>query len=413
MQIKIHRGIDQIGGCITEIATSSTRILIDLGQNLPDSTGEDSDPLATKEAIMKLTDGVDAILYTHYHGDHVGLMEYVPQGVKQYIGTVSKSVMQTKADYLPNQTREQLDCLKTFSSKERILIGDIIVTPFAVSHSAADSYMFLIEAEGKRILHTGDFRDHGYMGKGLRKFVPLYIRSVDVLITEGTMLSRNSEKVKSESQLKQELKSLMTKYRYIFAVGSSTDMDRLATFHKANPNGRLFVCDRYQRDILEIFSSNGGKYSDIYKFDNLSVFPQEKLLEKMLEHGFCMMVRPNGFTDGKYWKFTQLTINKIPKDERLAIYSMWSGYLDREEVRNLNHVDFVSQFEGNVERIHTSGHASSECLAELCKMTSPRLAIIPIHSERSSDYYNLPISEELKNRIVLESKSIDGIDILI
>lgn len=48
MKITIHRGIDQIGGCITEIATNNTRILIDLGQNLPDNEGNINDPLATK-----------------------------------------------------------------------------------------------------------------------------------------------------------------------------------------------------------------------------------------------------------------------------------------------------------------------------------------------------------------------------
>lgn len=41
------------------------------------------------------------------------------------------------------------------------------VTPYFVSHSAFDAYMFLIECEGKKILHTGDFRRHGYIGKGL------------------------------------------------------------------------------------------------------------------------------------------------------------------------------------------------------------------------------------------------------
>lgn len=29
--------------------------------------------------------------------------------------------------------------------------------------------MFLIEADNKRIWHTGDFREHGYIGKGLFK----------------------------------------------------------------------------------------------------------------------------------------------------------------------------------------------------------------------------------------------------
>ena len=39
------------------------------------------------------------------------------------------------------------------------------VTPFTVNHSAGDAYMLLIKVDGKTILHTGDFRDHGYYGE--------------------------------------------------------------------------------------------------------------------------------------------------------------------------------------------------------------------------------------------------------
>ena len=35
MNIKIHRGLEQIGGCITEINTKNSRVFIDVGQNLP------------------------------------------------------------------------------------------------------------------------------------------------------------------------------------------------------------------------------------------------------------------------------------------------------------------------------------------------------------------------------------------
>ena len=37
MEIIIHRGAHQIGGCITEIKSDNAKILIDLGANLPDS----------------------------------------------------------------------------------------------------------------------------------------------------------------------------------------------------------------------------------------------------------------------------------------------------------------------------------------------------------------------------------------
>ncbi len=70
MKIIIHRGIDQIGGCITEIATDNTKILIDLGQNLPNGEGVVYDDFANFDVIEQLTKNVDAIFYTHYHGDH-------------------------------------------------------------------------------------------------------------------------------------------------------------------------------------------------------------------------------------------------------------------------------------------------------------------------------------------------------
>lgn len=113
MKITIHRGINQIGGCITEIATEEARIMIDLGQNLPDNQGNVNDSLQSKVAIEELCAGVDAIFYTHYHGDHVGLMGFVPASVRQFIGAEAKEVMLVKAKYL-RQDKEKTALLETF-----------------------------------------------------------------------------------------------------------------------------------------------------------------------------------------------------------------------------------------------------------------------------------------------------------
>ncbi len=176
MKIIIHRGIDQIGGCITEIATSKARILIDLGQNLPNGEGVVQDNFANHNFIEKLTEGIDAIFYTHYHGDHLGLFHLVPEMIQQYIGKAAKRVTLCKYERLSyikgreeisaNETAE-IERMHTFEPQQAIEIGDIRVIPYLVSHSAYDAYMFLIEVNGKRILHTGDFRGHGYLSKGL------------------------------------------------------------------------------------------------------------------------------------------------------------------------------------------------------------------------------------------------------
>lgn len=66
-----------------------------------------------------------------------------------------------------------------------------------------------------------------------------------------------------------------------------------------------------------------------------------------------------------------------------------------------SYLNTVSRFDNGL-RIHTSGHASSECLAEVCTMTNPHIAIISIHSERSAYYSKLSISDELKGKIFLD-----------
>lgn len=93
--------------------------------------------------------------------------------------------------------------MSTYTSNHTIRIGDINITPYYCSHSAFDAYMFKIDSQGKVILHTGDFRQHGYLGKALNGVLKKHIGPVDILITEGTMLSRPQETVLTENDIKE------------------------------------------------------------------------------------------------------------------------------------------------------------------------------------------------------------------
>ena len=214
MNITIHSGINQICGCITEIATANTKIIIDLGSNLPGCQGEEF----TKQDIERITAGADAVYYTHFHGDHVGLSGYVHDNVEQFIGKGAQEVNIYKYSVLAkHDSKYEHDLtvaqnMKIYEAAQRYDIGgkgDIFVTPYIVDHSAFDSYMFLIEADNKRILHTGDFRGHGYLSKGLEKVLDLKAKNIDLLITEGTMLGRLDEKVMHESMIKAGAKALL------------------------------------------------------------------------------------------------------------------------------------------------------------------------------------------------------------
>jgi ribonuclease J len=422
MQITIHRGIDQIGGCITEIATETTKMFIDLGHNLPQGDKPVEDKNANHEAIERLTKNCSAIFYTHYHGDHVDLYKYVPETIPQYIGEIAKQVMICKSKILakhPETTNitekdvENLETFKTFKAKDKIKVGDICVTPYFVSHSACDAYMFLIEAKGKSILHTGDFREHGYLGKGLIPTIETYIakRGIDVLITEGTMLSRLHEKAKHENDLKIEATALLKKYKYSFVLCSSTDIDRLATFHEASKkSGKSLLYDNYQKEILQIFTDNAK--SDLFKFDNARFYKHrhEKQFKLLKDKGFCMLIRSSKIETVKD------LLKSLPQEDTLLIYSMWDGYIN-EKVKNGENIvqgmlDIWHLFE-NKQIIHTSGHATAETLTRVCELVNPRTAIIPIHSEHSADIFNLEMSAELKAKVIMASCEKDNIAIKI
>jgi mRNA degradation ribonuclease J1/J2 len=47
------------------------------------------------------------------------------------------------------------------SAQQSFTIGDFQITPFVVDHSAFGALAFLVEADGKSLLYSGDLRWHG------------------------------------------------------------------------------------------------------------------------------------------------------------------------------------------------------------------------------------------------------------
>lgn len=407
MKITVHRGTNQIGGCVTEIATRKSRILIDLGSSLPGSNLPD----LTAEEIKVLCNGIDAIFYTHYHGDHIGHLDDVPGNVEQYIGEMAKEVMLCKYETLNKsqdhqKTIDSIGKMKCYHTARPVFIrgGDIKITPYFVSHSAADAYMFKIEADGKTVLHTGDFRKHGYLGKGLMLTLETYVKQVDLLIIEGTMLGRTSEVVDHEIAIQTGAVNLLKRSsrNCLFALCSSTDIDRLASFHAAcKKTGAAFVCDNYQKKVLNIFTKYSGVKSLFYDFgDTIEIGNKCNFDRDLRPKGFIMPIRPGmiGLVQKMRYYFPDAEL----------IYSLWKGYYQGTDKQiNPRVVELVALFEGATHYLHTSGHADVETLQEVCRIVRPRTGIIPIHKEKTSHYEDLPIAGEY--RIISSSTETDHI----
>lgn len=422
-KITIYRGSHQIGGCATEISTKKHRIVIDFGANLPDNNNEN---VMTDEKLTETVfDGrpCDAVLFTHYHSDHTGLYKKIPQDIPLYIGSTAKKILEIlteKLDSIPNMTEKgmpRIKGMKCYTPAHKIMFGDIGITPFFADHSALDPYMLLIETNGKKILFTGDFREHGIAGKNhvLERMVQKYIGEVDILITEGTMLSRMEEKAENPIQTEEDLGNrageLFQKNKESVILVSSTNLDSIMGFYHALPWEMDFVCDAYQAKLMLTAMEDKGEYYKKYRSELIHGKIRRLYIVGNMEglgrgqncykadfdilhgKGFTMLAREN--------KPVFKAIMEKYMTDPLVIYSKWTGYLKGKHA-DPKIGDFISNH--RMEILHTSGHAYVETIEKLIRLTNPK-TVIPMHTECADGFEKISAFAPYRDRIrVLQDK---------
>ena len=349
MNIVIHRGTHQIGGSAIEISTASTCIMLDFGNEL--SLDEKYTPINLDiDGVTKGTPNCDGIVISHYHMDHLGQLTSTIPEVPLYMGELSKEIALIGAEYQDKDLYLRLLGANTFRGGEVFTIGDIRIRPLVVDHSAADSYMFLVEADGKRILYTGDFRMHGLRHHVLEKLVKTYIGEIDVLIT-----------------VLDDISSYIQDGKYVFVMCSSTNIDRIMGIWQNMPSDKVLICDAYQKKILDTVINNVYYESSLYRrHTSPLVLDKGKYPKYYMDNGFVSLVRATE----NYISHIQ----EFPKDDVRIIYSMWTGYIEENLALN-NLLDTYPSY-----ICHASGHVSKNDLVRFIDLVNPDV-IIPVHTD--------------------------------
>jgi len=395
MKVRILKGTNQIGGCITEVTSNkNTKIIIDFG--------EDLDSEYTKNPnIEGLTIGekkYDAVFITHSHGDHIGLINYVLEDIPVYVEPISKKVYELLSVF----THKNIKLItKDMLFNEKIIINDdIIVTPYIVDHSSYNSSMLLIESDGKRLLHTGDFRNHGMKGKLFEKTLNK-INNVDLLVTEGTVLGREDKKNKTEEELYKEAIDIFEKYEQVFILQSSTNIDRISAFYKAAiKTNKNFIEDLFTSNVVCSLENNNipnpitfknvytwiptrykNKEKDIiFNKNYIKPFKKYSTSKSYINNNYSLMVKTSMIED-----IIKL-YNKKHITNACLIYSMWEGYKDKEETKTF--LDSIKNYGiYDIIDLHTSGHADRETIKLLNKLNAKK--VIPIHTTNGSELQNI------------------------
>lgn len=151
------------GNCAL-LATERTRILVDAGLSVK--------ALAQRlELIGERLDGIQAVLITHEHSDHVGGLARLARRLRVpvYISRLTAPAV----DW--GENRPALEC---FQAGARIVIGDIEADSFGIPHDAIDPVGFCLRAQGVKI---GVATDLGYITESVK----FHLRRCHVLLLES------------------------------------------------------------------------------------------------------------------------------------------------------------------------------------------------------------------------------------
>lgn len=416
MNLTIHRGTQEIGGSCVELKTNANCILIDFGLPLVSSQKDqpfDSKILERKsvEELKKLgilpnieglyhneRKGVDAILISHSHMDHYGLLKYVNPEIPIYMSEGAKELVEISNIFTPNKTGDL--SINIFPKAGKTKIGNFEITARLVDHSAFDARAFLIEAEGKRIFYSGDFRGHGRKRLLFQRIISNPPEKIDCLLMEGSMLGRAKQAYTDEEAVQKGIEDVLcNKSNIAFLFASSQNIDRIISAYKAcRRTNSILVIDIYTAYILHRLSKITKHLPQFdwqnirvkffkYHADKLAGAGYKKLLyifnKRKIEmpeidakkKNILMLLRDNSF-------FPKVIAHIHEIQGAIIIYSMWEGYLTDEYKNRCKDIGI------EIKQIHTSGHATVEDMKAFAGALKARM-LIPIHTFHANKYKEL------------------------
>ena len=398
MRVCIHRGTKQIGGTCIEVEAQGKRIALDVG--LPLDAGDRKDYEGLLPQVPGFRDPDDSLLgvvISHPHMDHYGLAKFIRSDLPVYIGERANAILKAASNYVPEGS--YFKNAIHYEAWKPTQIGPFSITPYLADHSAFDAYSLLIEADGKRLFYSGDFRGHGRKQKVFDNLLKNPPKDIDVLMMEGTTISRaNTEKgFPTEDDLENDFVNDIKRTDGLYLVyASAQNIDRVVTiFRAAKKTGRHLLIDLYAAVVLEAVDTGTIPQSS---WDGVSLYvphgqririKEDELFDDLKKHSlnriyaedlaknpnkYVMLMRP--------WMSRDLDFAKCTDGARFA-YSMWSGYLEEDHLKK-----FQSWLEKRgipLTQIHTSGHAPVKDLKRFAKALAPK-RLVPIHSFETDQF---------------------------
>jgi len=368
-----------------------------------------STPLPKIEGLAEGSSTLLAIVLSHGHRDHWGLIPKVNPQIALVMGGATESIIRAAADFVPDAVK--LNAAHYLEHGKPIQLGRFTVLPRLVDHSGFDAYAIEVEAGGKRLFYSGDLRAHGRKGSLFEALVTNPPLNIDTMLMEGSSLGRlaDDQSFPSEAALEETFVDRFKATAGMALVAcSAQNIDRVVTVYRAaKRTGRTLIVDAYAAEVLKATGQDSIP-KPVAGWSNLAVFiPQSQRVQLVKKNIAPLVDSYRGF---RLWPgqlaehaprsvmlFRGWMIRDLEQAKALTgakvFWSQWDGYLNAGSAGAVLKAD-CERRGIPFESIHTSGHASPSDLQRLAAAVAAK-RLIPIHTFERLRFPNLFSNVEL------------------
>jgi ribonuclease J len=377
-------GLGEIGLNLMVIECGSHAIIIDAGVLFPEERDLGIGLILPELAYLeqsRLT--LDGIILTHGHEDHIGALAYLLRRFPAPVFGTEVTLAFVRRG-LAEDGLNGADLRELVPGRE-IGLGPFWIEPVRVTHSTPNAVALAIRTPAGLIVHSGDFKIDPEPVDGqffdTARFAQLGEEGVTLLFSDSTNVER-AGRTGSESSIKPVLRDLIKRTRGRFILSSfSSHLHRIRQFAEtAHEAGRYVVpLGRRMAESVRLGAETGqlnlppGTFIDRAEAD----FLQPKRLAYLA----------GGSQGEPLSAMAKLAADSHPQvqlDQNDVVVFSSRSIPGNERAINgmINHLykRGAEVYYDAVARVHVSGHASRDELAELIHLVKPRY-FVPVHGE--------------------------------
>lgn len=393
-------GVEEIGKNMTAIEIGNDIIVVDIGFAFPTEEMPGVDYIIPDASyVEKHKDKVRGVIITHGHLDHTGGIPYIMQKIGNpplYTRNLTSLFIKKRMDEFPHLPK--LD-IRVVENNSKIMLGEIPVRFFGVTHTIPDSMGVIIETAYGLIVNPGDFKldltgVDGVPTDQEEKTYDIFSKEKVLLLMSDSTNIENAGFSVPERETHKNIEILIKDVKGRLFIGTfASQLERMLKIVEiVEKYGRKLVIEgRSMKTNMEIAQLAGMwklKPETVISMQDVGKYPDDKVV--VLATGaqgeeFAALMRMANKTH-KYLRFkpgdTVLLSSSIVPGNEISVQKLKDN-IARQGARIISYRTSEVYF-------HSSGHGNRGEIEWLHKKIKPKF-FIPIHGS----HHKLRQHEEL------------------